>query len=175
MKQSLQIAAAELSLEGLDGLPPCDLVAFAGEEERPLRGLPGLVDWRLCGALSRLVKAEHFTGARHAPLLTVSGGAIPAARIFLFGVGQAAALAKAAPGAYLEEAFAVVARAGGERVALALPATEPLAIGALARPLVEAARAAGLREVTLLHKDVRGADRALAVAAEAVPGVRLGA
>lgn len=175
MKHELQLTAAPLSLEGLDGLPAIDLVAFVAADERPLRGLAGLIDWRLCGDLTRLVKAKHFDGAVGDPLLTVSGGRLPAQRIFLFGVGSAAALATARPGAYLAEALAVVGRAGGRRLAMALPAVETQPIANLARPMVEAAHAAGLHELVVLHADTRAADRALAVAAETFPGVRLGA
>ncbi|WP_373049377.1 M17 family peptidase N-terminal domain-containing protein [Vulgatibacter sp.] len=173
MKKGLQLGTAPLSLDGLDGLGVPDLVAFVAEDERPLRGLAGLVDWRLCGALTRQVKAEHFAGRAGDALLTVSGGRLPAGRIFLFGVGPSASVVKGRPGAWLHEALDAVARAGGMRIALALPAWGDVPVNVLARALTEAARDAGLEQVVLLHGDERAADRALAVAAETFPGVSL--
>src|SRR5690606_14980594 len=100
-------------------------------------------------------KAEHFTGAPGESLLTVSGGQLPCQRIFLFGVGAPGDLQRAAPGAWAADAFAAVARAGGTRVATAPPAGDGAPIAAVARALVEAARAAALAELVLLHADVR--------------------
>jgi hypothetical protein len=38
------------------------MVAVVHENERPLRGLAGLLDWRFHGAISRIIKAEALTG-----------------------------------------------------------------------------------------------------------------
>ena len=48
----LRIELADLSLASLDALEVDSLAAFVGAE-RPLAGLPSLVDWRLAGAVSR--------------------------------------------------------------------------------------------------------------------------
>src|SRR5260221_14536712 len=54
--------------------PPELLVAPFFADERPLRGTGGLVDWRLCGRLSRLLAARRVTGALgETPLLPAGG------------------------------------------------------------------------------------------------------
>ena len=46
----LRVELAELGLPALDALEVDAIAAFVGSE-RPLQGLAGFVDWRLCGAL----------------------------------------------------------------------------------------------------------------------------
>jgi hypothetical protein len=57
-------------------------------EERPLRGAAGLVDWRLCGRLSRLIKQGRFRGERGETLLMPPGRRLPFSRLILFGLGS---------------------------------------------------------------------------------------
>lgn len=61
------------------------------EDERPLRGAAGLLDWRLAGRLSRMIKAKRFAGiAGEALLLPPPGGRLPFARLLLVGMGKSA-------------------------------------------------------------------------------------
>lgn len=83
----MKIRFAEASLKELDGLQVDALALFVGAE-RPLRGLPGFADWRLCGALSRVIRAGHFEGKLGEALLLPSSGRLPAPRVFCFGVGE---------------------------------------------------------------------------------------
>ena len=55
---------------------PADLaVVFFFEEERPLRGAAAYADWRLCGALSRLIQRGKLAGRfGEAALVPTSGG-----------------------------------------------------------------------------------------------------
>lgn len=172
-RQALVLDAAPLSLEGIDALAGVDLLAFVALDERPLRGLAGLVDWRLCGALSRSLRAGHFRGEKGESLLTVDGSRWGGGRIFLHGVGAVAKAAHSGPDGYVFDAMATAARAGARRVATWLPPWGGAPINQLARAAVEAAREQRLESLTFLHGDVRAADRALAIAAETFPGVRL--
>lgn len=165
----VQMAAIALSLPALDGLAAEDLVAFVAEDELPLRGVAGWADWRLCGELTRQVKAGLFSGKAGETLLTVSNGRLPARRIFLFGVGPKASASHAA----LAPALAAVARAGGRSVAVEVPGGAPL--DARSRVLQDAAREAGLREVVLLHEEEAATGRrAMAAISGTVPGLPLG-
>lgn len=66
-----------------------DTVALAlFEEDRPPRGLAGLVDWRLCGRLSRLLASGQVTGRFRESVLLPSYGRLPCNRIFLLGLGK---------------------------------------------------------------------------------------
>jgi hypothetical protein len=57
-------------------------------DERPLRGAVGLVDWRLCGRISRLIKQGRISGRRGETLLLPPGRRLPFLRILLFGLGR---------------------------------------------------------------------------------------
>lgn len=172
-KLPLLLDVASLSLDGLQELGEVDLLAFVALDERPLRGLAGLIDWRLCGALSRSLRAGHFRGERGESLLVADGSRWARGRIFVHGLGPVSMAAHTGPDGYVFDAMATVARAGASRVATWLPPLGGAPINQLARAAVEAAREQRLEALTFLHTDVRAADRALAVAAETFPGVRL--
>ncbi|AKU91232.1 hypothetical protein [Vulgatibacter incomptus] len=165
MSRTLQLQAAPLSLEGLDRLDAGDLVLFVGEGDRPLRGLAGFVDWRMCGELTRRVKEGFFAGAAGEALLTVPAGRLPVSRIFVFGAGGGHAP--------LAVSLRAVVRAGGSDVALCPVGWEVDGAHLSAREAVSAAHEAGIDRLTLLAPDLRAADRALAVAADSFVYARL--
>ena len=57
-------------------------------DERPLRGAAGLADWRLCGRLSRLIKAGRASGARGETVMLPPGRRLRFRRLVLFGLGD---------------------------------------------------------------------------------------
>lgn len=65
------------------------LVLAVFEDDRPLRGAAGLADWRLCGRLSRLLKANRATGKAGETLLLPPGHRLPFERVLWFGLGDA--------------------------------------------------------------------------------------
>jgi hypothetical protein len=69
---------------------PSDALALAFfTDERPLRGAAGLVDWRLCGRLSRLLRAGKLTGGRgETTIVPPAGRRLPFPRLILFGLGD---------------------------------------------------------------------------------------
>lgn len=143
-KIPLNVRLSPLSLGGLDRMGAEDLLLFIQEEERPLQGAAGLVDWRLCGALTRMLKGEQFSGSKGELLLTVAEGRLPAQRIFLVGSGQSVRPA-------LADAFTVVTRAGGSEIALCPPGWDDADAASLqAQEALLAAREAGLAGLRLL-------------------------
>ena len=85
---SVHFAANELAR--LDTLGDLDalVISFFGDE-RPLRGVAGLCDWRLCGRLSRLLRAGRMSGLRgEVTLMPPPGGRLPFGRLLLFGLGE---------------------------------------------------------------------------------------
>lgn len=60
------------------------------EDERPLRGFAGLVDWRLHGQLSRLLKAGSLTGTLGERCLVPTQGYLRAERALIMGAGPRA-------------------------------------------------------------------------------------
>jgi Cytosol aminopeptidase family, N-terminal domain len=113
----------ELSLETLDGLSGVDtLCLFIAEDERPLSGVSGLSDWRLCGQLSRVLVNGFFSGAADDSMLLPSAGRIGPSRLVVFGLGRRERLSDGpALGARLAAAASVLDRAGAVSVALEVP------------------------------------------------------
>lgn len=62
-----RFAACELA--SLDALKSEVLCLFTFSDERPLRGVAGLVDWRLCGRISDLLERGLMRGAEGEALL----------------------------------------------------------------------------------------------------------
>jgi len=130
MAGTRRLEVADLSLATLDALA-VDAVALLVGPERPLQGLAGLVDWRLCGAVTRALAGGLYQGQPGEALLLPTGGRLPARRVVAIGLpspNRAADFAAAA-----RHACQVLQRAGCTSIATALP---PLAGGDLA----EAAR-----------------------------------
>lgn len=56
-------------------------------DERPLRGLAALLDWRTAGSLSRLLRDGFCSGATHELVLMPARADLPCARVVLLGLG----------------------------------------------------------------------------------------
>ena len=118
----MNVSTHEPGLAGLDSLQEVDaLCLFVGEDDRPLPGSAGYVDWRLCGALSRVLQSGFFVGAREDSLLLPTDGRFSVPRVFVMGLGQRRALEAGALGEALAAAGRVLTRARVEAVALELP------------------------------------------------------
>lgn len=147
----------EPSLHAVDALDAESLALCMTTDVRPLAGLTGYVDWRLCGQLSALVRAGVITGAHGEHVLVPNHGPLVPRRIFVFGWGPQASLEDGAP-ARFERMARVLADAGCESVAVGLP--EP---GARLVHLVEdhVRKALGARCVAVFGPDplLRGAQR----------------
>ncbi|MFY0521682.1 M17 family peptidase N-terminal domain-containing protein [Archangium gephyra] len=123
----MNVAACDANLQGLDSLEGVDaLCLFVGEDDRPLPGSAGYVDWRLCGALSRVLQSGFFVGARDDSLLLPTDGRFPVPRIFVIGLGRRKGLDASSLGEALANAGQVLARAKVEAVALEIPGTGAL-------------------------------------------------
>lgn len=98
------------------------LLTAIPEDERPLRGDAGHLDWRLGGEISRLLVSGYLSGQRDEAVLIPGGAMLGADRVILIGVGRGVGLA----GHNLQRAFRMVAgKLLGLRLescALAMPA-----------------------------------------------------
>jgi hypothetical protein len=134
----VNVAAYDVGLQGLDSLEGVDaLCLFVGEDDRPLPGSAGYVDWRLCGALSRVLQSGFFVGARDDSLLLPTDGRFPVPRVFIIGLGRRKGLDASSLGEVLATAARVMAKAKVEGVALEIPG---------AGQLEDATRASALNE-----------------------------
>jgi len=130
-----RLEVADLSLAALDALDVEALVLLVGPE-RPLPGLAGLVDWRLCGALTRALQGGVYGGAPGEALLVPSGGRLPAARVVVLGLP--APLTPSGFAAAARHACEVLRRAGSASFAVALPPVEGADPAEVARLWLEA-------------------------------------
>jgi len=77
-----------LSIEDAD-LQECELlVTGLFQDERPLKGTSGLIDWRLNGTLSHLLKEGRMTGEWQEATLIPSHGRVIPPLILLLGLGK---------------------------------------------------------------------------------------
>jgi hypothetical protein len=81
----------------------------------------GLVDWRLCGGLSRLLEQGFFRGEFEENLLLPSNGKLPQASVFVFGVGRRVELGRGSFEKNLQHAARTLARAKVQELAIAPP------------------------------------------------------
>lgn len=84
----LRFAVPELA--ALDQIGTEILVASVARDERPPQGVAGLVDWRLSGRLSRLLKQGFFSGELGEVLLLPARPRLPFDKVVLFGLGYQA-------------------------------------------------------------------------------------
>ncbi len=112
-------------VSGRDGEPRqrVDLAILACfADERPLRGLAALLDWRLAGAVSRLLREGFCTAARDELVLLPGRRDLPTDRIVIVGLGARAELDLAAAQRAATEAVAMALRLQPRDVLFALPA-----------------------------------------------------
>ncbi len=76
------------TLPRLDEVTYDTLVLSHFADERPLRGVGGLVDWRLTGTFSRLMLDGRLTGAWGEQLLYPQALRLPFRKIVVFGLGD---------------------------------------------------------------------------------------
>ena len=106
---------------GLDRVPDLDAVVCAvALDERPLRGLAGLADWRLCGLLSKQLLEQRYGGRLGEDMLVASRPRLPFDKLFLLGLGRIADLDAALARQVIGRAATVLLRAGVTSAALGL-------------------------------------------------------
>jgi hypothetical protein len=164
---TLRIEVGDASLASLDALKVEALALLIGPE-RPLRGLAGLADWRLCGALSNAIRSGHFAPEMEEALLLPSSGRFPPGRIFCFGL-PAAPLGAGGFAAAARRALGALARAHCRSFATSLPVLPEVPVARLwleesLRHPVEAEVILG--EARALRRDLEAARQALLADAE---------
>ncbi len=131
----------EPSLHAVDTLDDLDaVVCLVPEDQRPLQGGNGFVDWRLCGALSRALSEGFFTGAPGEKLLMPSDQRIAPPRVFAVGLGASRSVTMLGLEHAITASLAMLEKVKAEHIALAvplLPQLDGIAVaGVLSRALV---------------------------------------
>ncbi len=110
-----------VDLAGLDGLEAESIGLFVFADVRPLKGVAGLIDWRLCGALSRCLLERAFLGQTDETLLMPVQGRFGPRRLFVVGLGEVAACDDVRLGQACARVTQVMAQAGASPCVLAAP------------------------------------------------------
>ncbi len=109
-----------ISLRALDEREADVLALTLFSDERPLRGLIGLVDWRMCGAISRWVRSGFVSGDWGERVLVPSNGRLNFPRLLLMGLGAREAYRADRARAAAQAAVAVTAGLNGRALAVGL-------------------------------------------------------
>jgi hypothetical protein len=96
------------------------LVVPIWSDVRPLRGPTGLLDWRLCGKISQMIREGRVSGSTGEKLLLVTGR-LAWRRILAVGVGASADFSAGACRATLDCALDAARGIGATHIAIALP------------------------------------------------------
>jgi hypothetical protein len=164
MMGKLRLEMFDLGLPALDALDVDALAVLVGPE-RPLQGLAGFADWRLCGLISRAIRDASYRPETGEALLRPSGGRIAVPRIFCFGAPEAPGDA-AGWAAQVARLCQAMHKAGSASWAGALP---PIPQGEVSwgRLFLEALLPVAPRRLVLLG-DTRALHRELAQARDAL-------
>jgi Cytosol aminopeptidase family, N-terminal domain len=120
----MEITLLPLDLARWDQAPGADLcVAPVFSDVRPLRGVAGLVDWRLNGHLSERLREERFVGARGERLLLPSRR-LPWRAVLALGLGSTRDFDDDRFREALDTAFSVSRGMGAATLAVGLPGRE---------------------------------------------------
>lgn len=99
-------------------------------DERPLRGLAGLLDWRLSGRLSRLAKTAFLKGEAGEALVLPARPRLPFDKALVVGLGARASFGEAVCKKALERIFDALSGLSVKKAVVELPGRGADAIGA---------------------------------------------
>jgi hypothetical protein len=117
----MHVRFAPPELKQIDALR-CEALALPFfSDERPLNGALGLVDWRLCGFVSRLLVSGRLTGDAMETVLIPARPKLSLDKLFLFGLGPETEFDAAGFRRALRHMLATLARARVRTTALVLP------------------------------------------------------
>ncbi len=91
------------------------------EDEKPLRGATALIDWRLCGAITRLVHRGRITGIFGETLLMSPQKHSLPSKILIFGLGPSGSFSLERMESYFHCLGEVLFKMGVFEVAFSLP------------------------------------------------------
>jgi len=134
----MQVRFVPPALAAIDEIDVDCLVVTCFGDDRPLRGLTGLIDWRLNGRLSRLILDAFVVGSFEEAMLSTVTGRLPFRRLLLVGLGRRAEFDAQRFREACLYIFATLAKIGITSFAMALPGRIGLDIGL--RQAVEAWR-----------------------------------
>lgn len=121
----MRVAFLAPELARWDAAAADGLVAWVFSDERPPRGAAGLLDWRLCGRVSRWILGGRLSAAPGEALLFPPGNGLPFRAALLLGGGALDRFDERAYVAAIREGYGRARRAGLKRFAIGLPGRAP--------------------------------------------------
>lgn len=109
------------SLEALDTLEADTVILFVADDQRPPRGVTGLVDWRLAGALSRLSARGWLIGKEGELCLSPGRARLAGARLLLCGIGTGSKVSELILQRAVKQACEALSELGCKSLACGLP------------------------------------------------------
>ena len=138
-----------VDLHRWDSGPGGDALAVpVWSDVRPLRGAAGLLDWRLCGRISQMLRDGRLSGAPGEKLLLATNR-VPWQRVLALGVGESSSFGEDSFRAAVDCCLEALRRIGGSSLAIALPGRDldlirpDRALRAFLDALVQSERARG--------------------------------
>jgi hypothetical protein len=133
-----------LAAESIERVEADVAVVTLFRDDRPLRGSASRVDWRLCGRLSRLLRAERFAGDPGEAALFPTQGGLRAPMLIATGLGVRGAFDGARCRSAAREAVdrALKLRAGVLTLALLEAGADAMDLGARIRDVLRGALSA---------------------------------
>ncbi|MEC8023364.1 MAG: M17 family peptidase N-terminal domain-containing protein [Myxococcota bacterium] len=114
------------SLSRLDELKYDTLVLTHFDDERPLTGVGGMVDWRINGRLSELVLGGFITGEFGERLLYPQQSRLPFSKILYFGLGDRSRFTSTRYREAIHNLLQTMRRIGVWSFAMCLPGSQEL-------------------------------------------------
>jgi hypothetical protein len=108
-------------LRALDLLGTEILVCGSTQDERPPRGVAGLVDWRLAGRLSRLMVNGFATGRLGEVVLLTGKPKLPFDKVLCFGLGDKAGFDEVLYRTVLQRVLDTLLKLGARTAVVELP------------------------------------------------------
>ena len=126
----LRLAAPRLEvLDELEGGAEAVLVLTSFADDRPLRGLTGLCDWRLNGQISRLLQQDFVDAHYQDCVLIPVSGRLPFGRVLLLGLGRRSEFSADRFEDICRFVFDALLRMGVRQFAMGLPGRIGLDVG----------------------------------------------
>ncbi|HXI58413.1 MAG TPA: M17 family peptidase N-terminal domain-containing protein [Polyangia bacterium] len=118
----MHIGFLPVELARWDQARPGDLLSVGfWSDARPLRGAPGLLDWRLCGKLSAWMASGKVAGTDGEQMLFPSGGRLAWKLVLVAGLGRRAEFNEKKFRAVVHRIVKTMRGLGLSRAAMAMP------------------------------------------------------
>ncbi len=117
----MRVSLAQLSLASLDEVHSESLCVYLFEDAHPLKGLAGLVDWRMGARISGMILSGWLAGSAGERLLMPVKHKLPVNKIFVFGLGPLGRFTPDMLRGVLRDSLEVLCAAGVHATILAAP------------------------------------------------------